>query len=198
MSNITIANNGEEAIEIMEQESEFDIVLMDIQMPVMDGLECTKKLREKGFNIPIVALTANAFKEDQELYLESGMNTYLSKPYSELELIQKISETTNIKSSIEVKAAENVPKKLPKVMYNLFVEEMTKNIKLFTEHIIMGDLQATNKLAHKIKSNLKMFGLGEWLPLCMKIEKSLEINESDIKQLCSCIREKIDEFRLLP
>lgn len=196
VSQITIANNGQEAIEIIEEVKKFDIILMDIQMPVMDGLECTRKLRSKGFNIPIVALTANAFKEDQKLYLDSGMNTYLSKPYSEPELINKIAVTTGVKNEVlssEIKPSKN--DKLPAVMYKLFVEEMTRNIGLFKEYVANENLPAINKLAHKIKSNLKMFDLGEHIPLCMKIEKSGKMNELEINHLCSSIEAKIEEIK---
>ncbi|MBF0243560.1 MAG: response regulator, partial [Desulfamplus sp.] len=59
----------------------YDVVLMDIQMPEMDGIEATKSIREKGFDIPIIAMTANVTTEDREKCIASGMNGYLSKPF---------------------------------------------------------------------------------------------------------------------
>ncbi|MCD4743442.1 MAG: response regulator [Desulfobacteraceae bacterium] len=80
---ITIANNGEEAVTIFSPDK-FDIILMDIQMPVMGGVEATEKIREneKGHNshTPIVALTASVIKGDKERFLAAGMNGYISKP----------------------------------------------------------------------------------------------------------------------
>lgn len=77
-----LANNGQEAIDVLMSEKVFDVVLMDIQMPVMGGLECTDKIRNAlGLDLPIIALTANAFKEDKDRYLNSGMNGYISKPF---------------------------------------------------------------------------------------------------------------------
>ncbi len=80
---ITIANNGREAIDAIGNK-DFDMVLMDIHMPVMDGLEATTVIREKeklsGKHISIIAMTAAAFKEDEERCLEAGMDDYLSKP----------------------------------------------------------------------------------------------------------------------
>ncbi len=79
---VEVANNGIEAIEKYSTNPEkFDLIFMDIQMPVMDGTEATKVLRDKGFkDIPIIALTAHAIKGDREKYLEAGMNDYISKP----------------------------------------------------------------------------------------------------------------------
>lgn len=78
---VVIANNGKEAIEILENNrKEFDIVLMDISMPVLDGLQATKLLRENNVDIPIIALTANAMHSDQIEYEKAGMNGFLAKP----------------------------------------------------------------------------------------------------------------------
>ena len=75
------AKNGQEAVEMAEKGA-FDLVLMDIKMPIMDGLEATKAIREKLPNLPIIALTANAFDSDRQLALEAGCNDFLSKPVS--------------------------------------------------------------------------------------------------------------------
>ncbi len=82
---VSVANNGLEAVEMLESEA-FDIVLMDCQMPVMDGFEATRVIRERkveagGREIPIVALTANAFQSDREKCLAAGMSDFLSKPF---------------------------------------------------------------------------------------------------------------------
>ena len=77
-----IAGDGVKAIEMCEQ-NKYDLILMDINMPNMDGLQATKHIREKLDNkskIPIIALTANAMKDDISHYLQSGMNAYVSKP----------------------------------------------------------------------------------------------------------------------
>ena len=75
------AKNGQEAVEMAEKNT-YDIVLMDIKMPIMDGLEATKAIKEKFPNLPIIALTANAFDSDRQLALEAGCNDFLSKPVS--------------------------------------------------------------------------------------------------------------------
>lgn len=89
-----VATNGEEALRMLDQES-FDLVLMDCQMPVMDGFEATETIRRKeasagGKRIPIVALTANAILGDREACLEKGMDDYLSKPFMAQQLHQML------------------------------------------------------------------------------------------------------------
>ena len=64
----------------------FDVILMDCQMPVMDGIEATRVLRSKSVRLPIIALTANAFDDDRERCLEAGMDGFVSKPLSEATL----------------------------------------------------------------------------------------------------------------
>ena len=75
------AKNGQEAVEKVEKDS-FDIVLMDIKMPVMDGLEATKTIKAIRPELPIVALTANAFDSDRQLAMDAGCDDFLSKPVS--------------------------------------------------------------------------------------------------------------------
>lgn len=77
---VTIVNNGQELLEVFEP-GLFDIIFMDIQMPVMDGITATQKIKEKYKNaIPIIGLSANAFEGDKEKYMEMGMDEYLMKP----------------------------------------------------------------------------------------------------------------------
>ncbi len=75
------AKNGKEAVDKVE-EGNFDLILMDIKMPIMDGLEATKIIKANHPDLPIIALTANAFDSDRVLALEAGCNDFLSKPVS--------------------------------------------------------------------------------------------------------------------
>ena len=83
------AKNGQEAVEMVDK-NQYDIVLMDIKMPIMNGLEATKAIREKHPDLPILALTANAFDSDRQLAMEVGCNDFLSKPVSSEECIETI------------------------------------------------------------------------------------------------------------
>lgn len=91
---ITLANNGQEAVQLIDQQH-FDLVLMDIQMPVMDGYTATREIRQKGINVPIIALTAAAMFEDRQKALASGMNDHLSKPFKEAEILAVIRKWHN-------------------------------------------------------------------------------------------------------
>ncbi len=87
---VTLAANGAEALKMIEEEPEFDLILMDVQMPVMDGITATKLIRQRekgrGVPIPIVAMTAHAMHGDRERCLAAGMDDYISKPIHAKEL----------------------------------------------------------------------------------------------------------------
>ena len=90
---IVISNNGREVVEKFEEDT-FDLILMDVQMPEMDGLEATALIREKektsGTHLPIIALTAHALKGDRDRFLANGMDGYISKPIKKMELVEAI------------------------------------------------------------------------------------------------------------
>jgi len=79
---VEVADNGRRAVDLYcEKPDAFDVILMDVQMPKLNGLEATKELRNKGFKkVPIIAMTANAMKGDKEICLAAGMNDYIAKP----------------------------------------------------------------------------------------------------------------------
>ncbi|OTA05554.1 hypothetical protein A9Z42_0062420 [Trichoderma parareesei] len=89
--NTTIAANGAEAVSTLKASpNTYDLVLMDISMPVMDGFEATRKIRTQGIPIPIIAMTAYALRGDSETCLEKGMDDYISKPVNINKLLQKL------------------------------------------------------------------------------------------------------------
>lgn len=88
-SQVTVAKNGAQALMACEKEN-FDFILMDIQMPILDGVEATKLLREKGISTPIIAVTANAFDDDLKKYLSIGINDCVVKPIKIQKLVAAI------------------------------------------------------------------------------------------------------------
>ncbi len=93
--NLTMVNNGKELLNDLNTNS-YDVILMDIQMPEMDGLEATRILRKRGVKTPVIAITAHAFKEEQIQCTKAGMNDFLSKPFDEKELREKLVTYLNI------------------------------------------------------------------------------------------------------
>ncbi|MEM6699834.1 MAG: response regulator, partial [Bacteroidota bacterium] len=89
-----IAQNGMEAIAAVEQQN-FDAILMDINMPVMDGLDATRHIRSydnEKCHLPIIAITANAFQENIEQAQKAGMNGFITKPFSKKQIYEKLTE----------------------------------------------------------------------------------------------------------
>lgn len=98
-ASVTCATNGKEAVDIYKNSPEsFDIILMDIMMPEMDGLQATQVIRSFDHDIPIVAMTANAFAEDKIKAKKAGMNAHVSKPLDKDKLIQVISKLCGYKN----------------------------------------------------------------------------------------------------
>jgi CheY-like chemotaxis protein len=101
-ANVTIVENGSEAVSALTrdrtldgdllEELPFDVLLTDIQMPVLDGYEATRLLRKKKLAIPIIAITAHAMESDAQRCLEAGCDAYISKPIQRAELVALCSE----------------------------------------------------------------------------------------------------------
>lgn len=88
-ADVVIANNGKEAVELTGKD-EFDLILMDMQMPIMNGIDATVRLREMNYKKPIVALTANAMKEDVKACYNAGCNDFIQKPISQQKFMEGI------------------------------------------------------------------------------------------------------------
>ncbi len=82
---VTIANNGVEAVDLAAT-NDFDVILMDMQMPVMDGIEACKILRERGDKTPIIALTANVMQTHRDQFEMAGCDGFLGKPFNKDDL----------------------------------------------------------------------------------------------------------------
>ena len=101
---VAIAENGVESLQLLEEEPNgFDIILMDIQMPVMDGYEATRRIKadDKIKDIPVIALTAHAMKGDEEKVLDAGCDGYLTKPIKKEDLLSEISRQMGVNEEVD-------------------------------------------------------------------------------------------------
>ncbi len=188
------AENGLVAVEKLKGRT-FDVVLMDVQMPVMDGYEATKAIRMMSpplRDIPIVALTANATKVDVEKCLAAGMNDYLPKPFTPDDLYRKLFNELQIKPANPAGKKPLEVQSSPKSYYNLdylkevsgnnqdFIQEMVNTFvttlpqTLFelTEASENADWDKLSRLAHQIKPSFTLMGLESLRIKIVQIEES--------------------------
>jgi len=191
------AVNGEIALELLRK-NDYDLVLMDVHMPVMDGLEATRIIR-KSFvppkkDIPIIAFTANAIKGEKEDYMEIGMNGYISKPFIPDELHSLISKFYN--PNIEVNNAPTFTSPFANLNYLKTISDGNKEFlqdivltfiaqtpPLLTEMeeaVIATNWKLVGDLAHKIKPNLTLLGINQLSDLILSIELDGRANNNTI------------------
>ncbi|NNV54226.1 PAS domain S-box protein [Limnovirga soli] len=167
------AINGQEALDAFKNDR-YDIVLMDMRMPVMDGIEATRRIRKEiSATIPIIALTANAIEGEQQKCLEVGMNDFLSKPFDEDILVQTIAKWLGIKNTtITMENLESTPLQEPLYslenlksisrgnkdfiakMLNIFIKEAKLALQEIKNGQQNGDFDKIKSTAHKIKPSL--------------------------------------------
>ncbi len=184
------AENGLIAIEKVKSHM-FDVILMDIQMPVMDGYEATHAIRlmDPPYNeIPIVALTANATKADVAKCLSIGMSDYLPKPFTPEDLYNKLFDDLKIRPTKRVNKTEEEVKKpsydlnyLREVsgnnkefiqeMVHTFVTTIPKVLDEMRESLKVKDWDKVSSLAHQIKPSLTLLGLSEMKNEVAQIEQ---------------------------
>jgi two-component system, sensor histidine kinase and response regulator len=184
---VTVAVDGRQAVSLFEKHS-FDMILMDVQMPDMDGYEATAAIRARekliGSRIPIVAMTAHAMKGDRERCLAEGMDAYLSKPIRANDLFAIVEGDDASKPAVNEKAVEkssfDEAALLERVDGNLdiairlaaaFVAESSETLKQLQEAIGKGDAKGVNYAAHALKGAISNFGAKEAVDVAFSIEK---------------------------
>jgi PAS domain S-box-containing protein len=179
---IDTACNGLEAVEKCEKNS-YDVILMDIQMPVMDGIEAVKRIRKKDKRTPIIAITAFALKGDRERFLAQGMNEYVSKPLKIEELFSAIDKCIEVNNDIvdisdvgicidesgEIILKPKETKLLNKKDLST-LDELTKLIEALNDTVKRGEISDIEMLAHKIKNLSNEIGIEELKIISFKIE----------------------------
>ena len=210
------AENGLEAVEILKT-NEFDIILMDIQMPEMDGIEATKVIRNKlNIKTPIIALTANAFKTEIEKCRKAGMDDYVTKPFDEtilLETIAKLLHRENDKSTLLNHTSENNwlynlsslnnlsrgNQEFVQKMITVFIDQTIETIEKVEKALPLNDFQEVSRLIHKIKPSVEGMGILSIVDDVKLLEKiSKETNDKEqIILLFSTIKFTLEKVVLL-
>lgn len=185
---LDIASNGLEILDLL-MKNEYDIILMDLHMPEMDGYETTETIRdltdESKKNIPIVALTAAAIKGEKEKCLAVGMNDYISKPFEPEDLFTKISQNISLTGDSFMQLKKQAPKTQPEIqtdiytyvnlnylnsigqgdtkfqndLISIFKEQMPKLNEQLKKALNEKDYQELSAVAHKAKSSVAMLGI---------------------------------------
>jgi two-component system, sensor histidine kinase and response regulator len=179
---ITIAQDGQQALELIAAES-FDLVLMDVQMPIMDGIETTRALRrleaQSGTHLPVIGLTAHAMESDRQRCLDAGMDDYLAKPFKVADLDAVLARQMSAKKpssavSIDLKSAlehcEGDSELLGELI-RIFLDDMPAYQAQIRAAIEQNDPQALRRSAHACKSPLVTLGLREPLAQVVALEE---------------------------
>jgi signal transduction histidine kinase/DNA-binding response OmpR family regulator len=174
----TVVHNGKEAVEAIRN-AEYDLVLMDMQMPEMDGYSATKMIRnELNSKIPIIAMTANAMPGEREKCISFGMNDYISKPINETELFRIINFfTANAKTNFVdlqyLKELSNGDLEFEQKIIAQFLIQAPEELSALQTAIINGNTDQIKFLSHSLKSSVGYVGLSEKLcPLLDDLEIS--------------------------
>jgi len=157
-----LASNGKVCVDMVksrmdnpEGEKQFDLILMDIHMPVMDGLEAAAKIGKLGVKIPIVAMTANIMSNDREIYSELGMNDIVSKPFTTQELwkcLMKYLEPVDLLHEDE-NQRDKANEELRQKLINNFVANNKEKYTEIQKAIDSDDVILAHRLVHTLKSN---------------------------------------------
>jgi len=143
---VSIANNGEKALSLYKRDT-FDMIFMDIQMPIMDGVEASQSIiayeKEEALpHVPIIALTGNITTGDRTFYLDTGMDACIAKPIDVKEIIQLIKEYSLLKNIVKSPTVENVKGYDYKGVRALIVEDNTINQKLIERVLVSLGIEA--------------------------------------------------------
>jgi len=213
---ISEAVNGEEAIRTIQQVNA-DLVLMDIQMPVLNGLQATRQLREQGIEIPVIAVTANAIKGENQKCLDAGMNDYISKPFKEDEFLKTIArwlKTEVVSEEISAGISESHAESSDPLFDISSLKEISrgneafilKMVKLFCDQTPLmfdemisafekNDLETMGAIAHKIKPSIDTFNI---IPVkhdirTIEAARNGKIPQQDLQNLLGQTRINLDK-----
>lgn len=198
---VVVANDGKQAVELSERHN-FDFIIMDVQMPVMDGLQATAAIRERekitGAHIPIIGLTAHAMKGDRDRCIEAGMDEYVPKPVKKEELLRAVEniapESAKVYRLDEEKMLERVEgdRDLLKRVIDIFLDNTPKLLTQLRDAIEKEDFGDVNYVGHTLKGSCRNFYFKRAGDLSDIIEQAgKEKNFAKIKQTQPFMEEEI-------
>jgi len=208
------AENGKEAVEKVVQ-NHYDLILMDINMPVMDGLAATRLIRDRKGKMPIIALTANALSGDRERFMNLGMNEHLTKPLdadllvemlerflgeSSAELSEMQERNNPVENSIYAKALETLklPEEIIVKLFDTFFASVPDRLDRLSNAITETDLKEIEAQAHAIKGASANLHIERVRDLAMELEKNAKENGAfDYAGTVLQLKEAFEQIRSL-
>ncbi len=164
---VVLAENGKEAVRMFESdEKEFDAILMDIQMPKLNGYEATQEIRKRGGDLPIIAMTANAMKGDREKCFEAGMDAYIAKPVRSRELFRVLERSADQHGGADGDCSGFDPdtflgqlndNALAEKLIGYFHEDSTTALREIRSAIASKDPESLHRVSHSLKGMVGNF-----------------------------------------
>jgi signal transduction histidine kinase/DNA-binding response OmpR family regulator len=197
---VHVVDNGQQAVEHLMQ-YDYSLVLMDVQMPVLDGLSAVRRLRQLGNTTPIVSLTANALREDREHCLAAGANDYLTKPVDLVKFYATLSQfvpAAPTDARVELAAVDDGLEDDPE--FQLLVQKFLEGLPAMRAEIehaaAILDWAALQSVVHKLKGMGGGFGFAKLSSLSAALITALRANTYDdvpkqVADLCRCIGEAV-------
>jgi len=220
---VHVVDNGREAVEALAADNKFDVVLMDAEMPEMDGLEATRTIRRAergtGRHIPIVAMTAHAMKGDRQRCLRAGMDAYLPKPVRSEKLFEMIARVTNgdtVAAGVDL-ATDDPPADIPndEVMdlaaalklakgrqdllarvAVVFLDDYPRVMDGMRGSLAGDDYEAARKAAHRLKGSLGTFAAGRARQAVVRLEEAAAAgNREEVDALVPLVESELGTLK---
>jgi two-component system sensor histidine kinase/response regulator len=194
---VVVANDGRQATAALQKRN-FDLVLMDVEMPQMDGFEATTAIRamerQGGGHIPIIAMTAHAMKGDRQRCLAAGMDAYISKPIRIQDVLDTIAAVVGSGHQAAASSAESPPPSPPpqgeedsswlaasgalpddqpllKIVIETYLQESPRMMEAIRQAVADGDVAALRLAAHTLKGSIRFFGAGPAFQTARRLER---------------------------